>query len=72
MEPEEIRVKILEIVKDTLKQKGLGLYHADLRNKMGIDFEKINPILRELLDEKIIKTRKGLNGTLIFYNDKKK
>lgn len=72
MKPEEIKVKILEIVKIRHDKTSLGIYHADLRNEIGIDFEIINPILRELLDNKIILTRKGINRTLIIRNDKKK
>jgi hypothetical protein len=31
-----------------------------------LNIEELNPILRTLYDEKFIKTRKGINGTLIF------
>jgi DNA-binding IscR family transcriptional regulator len=73
MTPEEIKVKILEIIKKQFEKTDLGIYHVALRNEIGIEYLILNPILRELLDAKIIRTRKGINGTiLLIRNDKKK
>lgn len=72
MEPEEIRVKVLAEVRWYKVHRAGGVYYADLRNKIEVTFEEMNPVLRILKDEGLIHTRHGINGILIYSDGKKK
>lgn len=45
-----------------------GTYIVKIMNLSNMKLVELNPLLRQLYDEKYIITRKGINGTLIFLN----
>ena len=59
------KIKELITQKHTTSSGRCGLYIVDLQNELKLTDEELNPLLRELYDEKFFVIREGLNGKLL-------
>lgn len=64
--------QVLEIIENKHSESGgsCGCDIPGIMLKVNLDYENIKPILNELFTQKVIRVRKGINGNLIFINDK--
>jgi predicted transcriptional regulator len=66
-----VKEKIIQQIKDKFKKTHGGITAIQLMELNNLTYFQIKPILTELHKDKIIKTRKGINHTLIYLNNDK-
>ncbi len=60
------QLKSIITTKQTANDNKSGTTIMQLMNELNLSSEEINPLLRELYENKVIVVRKGINGRLIF------
>ena len=60
------QLKSLILKRQTLNDNKCGSSIIELQNEMNMTADEINPLFRQLYDEKFITVRKGINIPLVF------